>query len=668
MTDLSRRRVLAAGGVLTAGAAVGSVFVDGDRTPDRSSEGGGDPSATATPAATASPQSETDREDFVWAEDALWRDAGLRRNLLAFAARNDLSMAVAQADATDRKGVERLSTVLEQASNRDVPVWLNTGVLRSLTAETFVTDSNARERHLTALRKVTERYGETMPDGKMILWQEAPVAGDWIEGGAWNDAAVANLESYGPAIFERQRAAVKNVAPDIDVGIFLHFPYVIESRQPAVFGDLMTRLANRDASPDFVFTDFYRGWYEKDVGPGPANAAVRSLIGNARRHADAPAYFLGQAHTINPRHTPSTTAMRMDLRAATGAGAAGVGWYARTAYKQTRRGFDPFVPNRAAESAVTDTTDVNTLTVARDRYLFAYAQTIAAQAGVDPRRRFDLWVHGSSLDFHEHAVSVRTDDGWTFLGDVAGYVDDTYATGDEHVSVFHALDASRYVRDGTLDVRVETPADADGGHLHGLAALPFDPALYVTEPEATLLVGERDIAPFSLGARAPDVSLDAGSRVELSIPVAEAERPLASLIHPDWTDTLDALAAFERREAFAPGGAFDLWIAGGNRAVRGALENLDTLFAHADSTPEPAATAAGGRVAAAYGLSRPSMLGGSPSAALTEALNRAGDGVRGLYAMPYFGRNDFYTPERIAGLLDGSADEVVTFSVAAERR
>ncbi|WP_254536910.1 hypothetical protein [Halomarina litorea] len=668
MTDPTRRRVLATGGLLAAGATgavVGSSLLGdgGNRTPERT-----DANRTRTAgSATATPGSDaTGREDFVWAERDLWREAGLRRNLLAFAARNGLAMMVAQADATDRDGVDRLSTVLDAAAARDVPVWLNTGVLKSLTAEAFVSDPDARERHLDALRRVARRYGEAMPEGRLVLWQEAPVAGDWVEGGAWNDQSVENLQSYGPEIFEAQLAAVNEAAPDVAVGTFLHFPYVVESRQPAVFADLMDALADRDARPDFVFTDFYRGWYEKDVGPGPANAAVRSLVANARRHADAPALFLGQAHTVNPRHTPSKAAMRMDLRAATGAGAAGVGWYARTAYKQTRTGFDPYLPNRAGEDAVPDAPRVNTLTVARDRYLFAYAQTLATARGPDARPRVDLWLHGSSLGFHDHAVSVRTAEGWTFVGDVSGYAAGTYAGDGDHVSVFHALDDVRFVREGTLDVRIETPDDGNAGHLHGVSVLPFDAGLYVSELEATRLVADRDVSPVARGTRSVDAALDPGGRVEVSVPVSDPDRPLASLVHPGWGDTLDALASAERSAGFDPDAAFDLWVVG--RGAAGAVADLGSLFPDAASAPEPAATASGDGTAVAYGLSRESILGEYASVTLGEALDRAGDGVRALYAMPYFGRDDFYAPGRAARLVREMPGQVETFSVATKRR
>jgi hypothetical protein len=673
MRDLSRRQVLATGGLLAAGAAAGSVVVGDELTRGRPFDGG-DPVPTTTDGSTTGGSAgAAERDDFVWAPPPLWSDPAMRRNLLAFAGRNDLAMVVSQANVTDEEKTSQFPTVFEAAREFDVPVWLSTGVLRSLHAEQFVNDATARERHLQALRDVVGRYAETTTEGRLVLWEEAPVAGHWVEGGAWNDAAVENLRRHGPAIYEAQRAAVDEVAPDLDVGIFLHFPYVVESRKPEVFADLMGSLESRGVRPDFVFTDFYRGWWEKDVGPARANAAVRSLVENASRYADAPAMFMGQAHTINPRHTPSTAAMRMDLRSATDAGAAGVGWYARTAYKQTRVGFDPYVPNRVSEGEMEASPSVNTFTVARDRFLFAYVQTVAARAGFDPETRVDLWIHGSSLDFQEHAVSIRTDDGWEFLGDVAGYVADVHGSGGEHVSAFHALDRRRFRSasgDGEegLDVRIETPDDAGGSRLHGVAVLPFDPDQYLGEPEATRLVGERDVGPFAHGTRAVDARLEPGGRVDLSVPLGEPERPLVELTHPDHAATLDALSSFQRSDGFDPTGAFDLWLHGPGAAS--ALDGLDGLFADTvpGRGPTPATTATGDRAAVAYGLSRRAVLAGDASRTVADALDRAGDGVQGLYAMPYFGRDDFYAPGDVARLLAEDPGSVATFSIAAERR
>ena len=614
------------------------------------------------------------RDDFVWLAPGLWRDDRIRENLVAFAARHDLAAVFSQPTVTDGGMVDRVVAAMEACREAGATPWLETAVPHEATPEELVTDADARERHLAALRSAARRYADVVPDGNLVLWEEAPVGGEWIPGGAWNDDAVDALERYGPDLFAHQRAAVAEVAPDLAAGIFLHFPYVVETRQPEVFAGLMDGLAARDALPDFVFTDFYRGWYEKDVGPGPANAAVRSLVTNAARHSRGrPVYFLGQAHTINPRHTPSTQAMRMDLRAATGAGARGVGWYARTAYKQTRRGFDPFVPNDPEESAMPDDIKVNTLSVARDRFLYAYRATLAADSEFDPGNRFDLWVHADAPGFYGHRVSARTGDGWRTLGDVAG-AHPTVAPVDDgdHVSVFHALDADRLFADGELAIRVET-REGYGGRLRGVYVLPFDPNVAYTEREATRLVGEGAVAPFAYGATERDDALTPGTPLELTVRtggvgglVPMTPRyglpPVADLLAPGTLDHRLRLASAEADGGFDRRGRCDLWVRASG------VDDPRALFERFGLDATPVSAGAGDGAAVFWGLRR-RALGDDASTTLADLAGREFDGgtVEALYAMPYFGSEDVRPPETVGRLLRDSPADAATFSFAHAR-
>ena len=663
MRDTSRRAVLRGAGALTCCTLGGSLAlpvdderrgVATDRPPTRSTGVEGVP-----------------REDFVWLAPGLWRDERIRENLVAFAARHDLAAVFSQPVASDEAMVDRVVAAMEASREAGATPWLETAVPHEFTPEQFATQPAVRERHLSHLRSAARKYAAVVPDGNLVLWEEAPVAGEWIPGGAWNSDAVDAMERYGPELYARQRAAVAEVAPDLAAGIFLHFPYVIESRQPGVFAGLMDDLAARDALPDFVFTDFYRGWYEKDVGPGPANAAVRSLVTNAARHSRGrPVYFLGQAHTINPRHTPSTQAMRMDLRAATGAGARGVGWYARTVYKQTRRGFDPFVPNEPDESAMPDDVGVNTLSVARDRFQYAYRATLAAQSAFDPRNRFDLWIHADAPGFYGHRVSARTGDGWLPLGDVAGAHPAVAPVDDgEHVSVFHALDAERFVADGDLSLRVET-RDGRGGRLRGVYALPFDPNVAYTEREATRLVADGAVSPFAFGAVERDDRLTPGTPLELTVRtdgvgglVPATTRyglpPVADLLAPGTLGHRLRLAAAEVDDEFDRRRRFDLW------ARTSDVDDPRGLFEQFELGDAPV-TAAGGDGAAVFWGLRRRVLGDDASATLSDLLARTFEGrtVEALYAMPYFGSEDVRLPAQVATLLRDSPDAVATFAFA----
>ncbi|WP_226022788.1 hypothetical protein [Halomicrobium salinisoli] len=611
-------------------------------------------------AAVRSAEAPTDgREDFLWLGSRQWRAERLRETLLAFAARNGLSAFFGSPPGGEGDAGERLQPALDAAAAFGVDPWVNAGILRDATAEAFLDDAEARERHLARLRGVTERV-DAVDGGRLVLWQEAPVMGNWAAGEKWGAESAASMLEHGPAVFERQRAAVAAVS-DVDVGIFPHFPYVVDSKRPRVFAELAAALRDRGAAPDFGMTDFYGGWYEKDVGPGPADAAVRSLIENAREHLDRAVFYMGQAHTINPGHTPSAQSIRSTLRAARAAGAAGVGWYTSGNYDATERGFDPLVPNPA--DAAFDGGPRATPVTSRDRHQYAWAATLAAQAGAAPADRFDCWLHGDGFAFHDHRVEARTDAGeWVLLGDVGGYLDGDHPYANGRTAALRALPRERFAADGRLDLRIETRAGGDSTRLAAVVALPWDPAAFVTERAATaLLDGDRDLGPFLLGRTDPGVDLRPGERRRLSVPVGDRTPSLTPLVHPDHADAVDRLAAAEERPDFDPDARFDLWLAGSELGDSAAAPPL----VDADGDPVPPVDAAIVAVAAPdaalyYGLARDRFLDGGLS------LGTGGDSaarVDRAAAMPAAGSACFRSPDEAAALLAEQPDEVATYAL-----
>jgi len=613
--------------------------------------------------AEAAGQDGDGREDFVWLSGAMQSDARVRENALAFAARNDLAAVLVVGDLTVSDLLDHVRAQLDAAAEFGVDLWLNTGILR-LPAASVVGDEDVRERHLDSLRSVVELYHDRFGDGRVVLWQEAPVPGRWTEDGEWTDESVENLLSYGPTVFAAQRAAVKSVSSGIDVGIFPHFPYVVDSKQPEVFPELVGAIRERDAAPDFAFTDFYRGWYEKDAGAAPADAAVRSLVTNARAAVDAPVFFLAQAHTINPRHTPSGVAMRQDLRTATDAGVDGIGWYSRNRYVPTEVGFDPFVPNRGDPESFADDATC-TFTVARDRYAYAWTATHPTRDGYDPDERFDLWVHTEAAGFHDHGVSLRTaDDDWAFVGDATGYVDGDYGDGrgpdggGPQVTIFRGLDRERFL-DRALGLRVESRGDAT---LRSVSVLPSAPDAFVTERRAAALAAAGAERACCLGRRGLDRRLTAGGETAVRVPVGRGT-PLLSpeaLVTPDHAGVRAALRDAEADAGLDPLSRFDLWVRcsdpGALDAVR--IDGRDAL----DAAP---AVARGDDAAVCYGVPR-SLLDGGGALAAADVVGDAG--VTALYAMPYGGPGAFTPPDRAAELVAGDPDAAATFALAADRR
>ncbi len=646
LPDVTRRDWLR-----TTGGVAGSLLVAGDvsgrKTADRS-----------VPAVQ-----NDDRQDFVWLNGSLRTTDRLRDNVLAFADRHDLAVVLVKTNVNVPDVVDAVRPHVEAAAERGVDVWLNTGILNELTAEEFVTDDDGRERHLDRLRSVAELYRDRVDGGRIVLWQEAPVSGRWAEGGKWTAESVANLREHGPAVFAAQREAIRDVAPDIDVGIFVHFPYVVDSKTPETYANLLSSLRDRDALPDFAFVDFYRGWYEKDAGAEPANDAIRSLIENAREGVDGrEVFYMGQAHTINPNHTPSRTAMRQDLWTALDADADGVGWYSRNQYKRTRTGYDPYVPNEGNVEEFGDRPDVSTFTVARDRYQYAWSGTHPTRQGYDPRERFDLWVHTDAVGFHDHSVSLRSTDGdWTFLADIGSYADGEYRFDDgPHVSILRGLDRERFLGD-TLDLRIES---RDETTLRGVYVRPCGPDTFVTEREATEIVPDRRFGTFGqfcLGHSTGRATLADGdtTRVAVSVDRRRPSVPLDALVYPDALDVRSALRRAERDAEFRPLDRFDLWIEGADLSALDAvsLDDRDAL----DASVAVARTDA---AAVCYGVPRSLLDGGT----LPTADAAGGASVGALYAMPYGGTGAFTTPDRAGDLIAADRDAVETFSLTYARR
>ena len=646
---LSRREWLRIGGV-AGGMAVGASGVD------RLLADAVDLHGEVEAAAAAGPQTrdDADREDFLWVNGSLRATERLRDNVFAFADRHDLSVVVMRTSAESPEIADVARPQLDAAAERGVDAWLSAGILTELTAPEFVGDAERRERHLERLRRGAELYHDRFGDGRVVLWQEAPVSGRWAEGGKWTSESVANLLEHGPEVFEAQRRAIKAVSDGIDVGIFVHFPYLVDSKNPETYERLTTALRERGAEPDFAMVDFYRGWYEKDAGPTAANDAIRSLIGNAREGVDGgDVFYMGQAHTINPNHTPSRTAMRLDLRTALDAGASGISWYARNGYRRTEVGFDPFVPNHA-DSAVFDGREgVSTYTVARDRHQFAWRGALGTRPGYGPEDRFDLWLRTGDVGFHDHRLWLRTTEGdWAYVGDFGGYLDGDYPyDGDPHVTIFHALDRERFL-DGDLELRIASEGETT---LRNVSVRPFDPGAYVTEREAASLSPAPTLAGFHLAGAAPEVKLSPGEERTLTVPESStgSALPTGALADPDDREVVAALPSATDLN-YGVLDRFDLWAVGDDA---GSL--ADVALGDRNASDAAAAVSRSGGAAVWYGLPR-AMLGGD---ALDRAESLGDGGFDALYAIPHAGRAAFVSPGRARELVADDATAAETFSL-----
>ncbi|WP_312911814.1 hypothetical protein [Natronosalvus caseinilyticus] len=607
------------------------------------------------------------RQDFLWLSGGQWPQKTVRENLFAFAQRHDLAVVLVVSPSSG-PDTEAFTAALESASEYGLEVWLNTGLLSEIPAEAFVNDEQARETHLEWLKSVVTAHGEFFDRGRVILWQEAPVIGQWVPGGEWTEEAVDNLLELGPEIFAAQKDAVESVTDELDVGLFVHFPYIIDSKRPEVFEELLQKMYARDIAPAFAFTDFYRGWFDKDVEPARANAALHSLVSNARDVLDdRPVFYLGQSHTVNPNHTPNKETLGMTIRTALSAGASGLGWYVRNGYVPTEAGFDPFVPN--VPGAEPDGDAINTFTIARDRFQYAWAATLASRDGFDADEAFDLWVVGDSFGYADHRLAARTHNGaWTYLGDLGGYANGEYPDASavtDRATCFHALDRDRFLEDGVLELQIETPADSEGTTVDAAVAVPFDPGAYVPAQEVAALVdralGETAFEAASLG-HSESTRLAPGERRELSISITDVESDaptLDALRYPDFAEQLRELATLED-DGLDPAARFDLWLRGSGLTDSSSHPSLVDQEGTENTLSDVGVVTAASDAAICYGLSRERFLADGLTLANAEAVSEA-------YAMPYAGRAAFRLPSRAASLLDDQPGEAERFCLERMR-
>lgn len=599
----------------------------------------------------------TDRSDFLWMGSA-WQAEILRDNLFALARRHDLALGCTVSASGAPTPEADLKPHLEAAAGLGLDVWLNVGLMKHVSVPQFVDDASTRREYLSWLQSVARVYGDVFDDGRFILWQEAPVMGRWSEDGKWTRPSLDHFLEYGPYVFEAQLRAIRDANPTLNIGIFPHFPYVVDSKSPEVFPTVVDGIHGRGVRPDFAFVDFYRSWYEKDAGPARADATVRNLVSNARDAVDgAPVYYLGQSHTINPNHTPSRESIRSNVRASLDAD--GIGWYRRTGYAPTRTGFDPFIPN--AEDPNFTANPTTTLTFARDRLQFSCLSSSATRPSFDADASVDLWLVGD-WEFYDHRVWAETAAGeFDFLGDVAGYVDGDYPhVGDGvGVTVFRALDRERYLANDCLNLRLGSRSD---GRLRAAYVMPCDPDAYVTEPDAASLVtNDAPLQQVSLGATVQPMQLSAGDRSQVTVTVDEDGGSLDRLRAPEYVDALDHLEVFEARPSVDPDALFDLWVdrraADGQRPIPSVRDEDGTPRSPVD---ESVVTVRSDSVVVSYGLDRERFLDGDTLQVVADE----GTPPTAVYAMPYAGRSAFRTPARVATLLTAQPSEVKLYSLA----
>lgn len=577
----------------------------------------------------------------------------------------------------------------------------------SATVTEFVRDPALRESTLERFREVARVYQRYYPESMRItIFDEAPYGGGFARRRDWQE-----FEEYGPRAFAYLYGAIKEVAPQAEVGIFLNHTF---NASPAMTGErailesVVRQADELGARPDFIFSDVYRGYISRRWGMEKTNRYITDVVGNTRRVADLygiEAHHLAQAHTIQIGYTPSRWELNETVDAVLAGRPHAVGWYwpnyASTDY---RRGasrdamgtpvgydvsFDPFVPNAYGRVGPAGTL----YGTARDRWTFAFLRVLEATGRIDPDERFDLWLYGDDFDHAEHTLYLKANashgGAWERIGhfnpqqDRDAFYDESREElirsydGKEHAVVFHALDRERYLApleegEHGFTMKVETAADADGSALHAVYVMPYRSTRdYETEERVTQLIQDQPrwvgVLALASHVRPRPLHLDP-SRVfthesRFSRP-AQAEQDFERA----WRDRVLEDRGAQRETDRST--RFDLLVYGDGfgdgdhtvflRSGRGEWARLGTL--------EPAARGAAGAVAILPDLDRRRFLSDETQVRIVSADGATAGEVRAFYAVPHTGSLDSAALARIASVIEDDPDLLLAAALALNVR
>lgn len=479
-------------------------------------------SAEPAPVSTSGTRADT-TDVFMWtgAKNFLPEDSLLFQTKLAFAARQGIipyESGIHEPDdlrrflrACRHAGIER--------------TWIEIGPNDGVSAKAFATDSSARAATLRRFRRLARTYEAHAPRrARITIFDEAPLgAFDPLPGTGYSERVDA-FRTYGPTAFVQMYRALKKEAPKAEVGVFLHHPHNASRKMAGshtVIDSFMAATESMGATPDFIYSDVYRGYFNRGYGVEATNDYITDVVAHTKtvaRQYGAEAHHLGQTHTIKLGYTPSRWEIDTNVRAMLDGAPDGVGWYWPN-YASTNRtkgpngapaqpegydvSFDPFIPNSWGKTGPAG----SLFATSRDRFVYAYLRLQEATERLTADHRFDLWLYGKDFDHVEHSLYARAsgDSSWTFVGAITPQRDrDAYVKQARseyvysynerwHAVVFHGLERTHLLnqrkRGGRLQVKVTTHEGSDASLLAAAYALPYRATRhYVTETKATALI------------------------------------------------------------------------------------------------------------------------------------------------------------------------------------
>lgn len=456
----------------------------------------------------------------------------------------------------DSAGVDRFLTSAREAGLSNA--WIEVGPRRNeidgATARQFVEEPARRAATLRRFRVLARVFRRHYPDSARItIFDEAPLGTFASAPGRWKADYTREVELFrrwGPAAFAHVRRAIEEEFPAARVGVFLHHPHNASPRTAgrwSLIDEFVRKADSLGAKPEFIYSDVYRGYFNRGYGYEATNAYVgdvaRHTAGVGRRYG-VPAYQLGQVHTIKLGYTPSRWEIDGNVEAMLDGEVDGIGWYwpnyaatghvdpgipaGRPGSERAGKGgqrdsaagasggrppghhvsFRPFDPNAWGELGPAG----SLYGTSRDRFTYSYLRALEATGRIQGEERFDLWIYGHDFDHVEHSLYLRTNpdrgETWELVGhfnperDRAGYRPEARDSlirsldGRRGAVVFHGLSRERFfggdLRERHLTVKITTREDADGSGLRAVYAVPHRSTRnYLTEEAVTELIEER---------------------------------------------------------------------------------------------------------------------------------------------------------------------------------
>lgn len=530
---------LAAALVLGAGGPGGA---DGTEASARRTAG-------AIPPSEAAAVDSSDRPlVFMWtgAGPLMEREPRMLENVLLFCRRHGIVPYASSVG--DSAEVNRFLTAAREAGLETA--WIEVGPRREeiggATARQFAEEDAHRRATVDRLRGIARVFRKHYPDSaRVTIFDEAPIGTFATDPGVWQADYTREVELFrrwGPAAFGHMKRAIEEEFPAARVGVFLHHPHNASpgtAGRWSFLGEFMRRADSLGVTPEFVYSDVYRGYFNRGYGYEATNAYIRDVAAHvsevAGRHG-VPGYQLGQVHTIKLGYTPSRWEIDGNVEAMLAGGLDGIGWYwpnyAATGHEDPgvpagrgggapgdsgsdgtertghRVSFDPFDPNAWGELGPAG----SLYGTSRDRFTYSYLRALEATGRLRADERFDLWIYGRDFDHVEHSVYLRTNPGhgerWELVGhfnperDREGYRPEARDSlirsldGRRGAVVFHGLRRDRFlggdIRERHLTVRITTRDGTDGSELSAVYAMPHRPTRsYRTEEEVTRLIEGR---------------------------------------------------------------------------------------------------------------------------------------------------------------------------------